>query len=216
MPAELAVGFAAMPRNALAALAFFFASTSLAEKPEPPVDQPEASLDTLDANGSFEVKLQGEKLDTFLSKKKCVYFEWSYGVREGTQWQTRWTGYHSEAPVVVLTPKGKLTLRMNQLRTYLGPSFEKTWTQKDSSGAPEVVKEKLAEEKAITAAEYCLEEGRTYYARLHVDTYRKPPLPGGKKPSEGRNTVLWLSDEPFAEDGKPKALLTPTYQGWSY
>jgi len=205
-----------MFRPAVPALALLFAAAAAANPPEPAVDKPEATLESLEQAGTLEVKLQGEKLETFLSKKACVYFEWTYGVKVKDQWQTRWTGFHSEASLVVQTPKGQLTLRTNQLRPYLAPSFEKTWTRKDKASAPEVVKEKLAEEKAITAAEYCLEAGRTYYARVHVDTYRKPPRPGEGKPSEGKNPVLWISDQPFGEDGKPKALLTPAYQGWSY
>ena len=205
-----------MLRKVATALAIGFAATAAATSPEPAVEKPLATLESLDGAGPFEVKLEGEKLETVLSKKSCVYFEWTYGVRAGDQWQTRWTGFHSDSPVVVQTPKGRLELRTNQLRPYLAPSFEKTWTQKDPKGAPQVVKEKLAEEKAIAAAEYCLAAGRTYYARVHIDSYRKPPRPGEGKPSEGKNPVLWISDQPFGEDGKPKAQLTPAYQGWSY
>ena len=112
-------------------------------------------------------------------------------------------------------PQGKLTLPPRDC-TYLGPTFERTWTKKDQAKAPDVVKEKLVEEPAITAVEHCLEPGKTYYARLHVDTYHLPPLPGEREPSKCRNPLLWISDQPFGEDGKPKLPLTPAYQGWSY
>jgi len=205
-----------MVRNAVRALFLVAAVTAAAKTPERPVEKPAVTLDSLEAEGNFEVKLEGEKLETFFSKKKAVYFEWTYGVRQGADWNLRWNGYHSEAPLVVQTPKGRLELRPSQLRTYLAPSFERTWTQKDAQEAPEVIKEKLAEEASITAAEYCLEPGRTYFARPHVDSFMLPPRPGQDRPSRGRNTVLWISDKPFGEDGKPAQPLTPAFQGWSY
>ena len=149
-----------------------------AKPPEPVMEKPEVTLESLVGDTvPFQVQLEGEPVQSFLSKKTCVYFEWTYGVREGVNWQTRWNGYHTQTPVVVLTPKGKLTLPTTRLRTYLGPTFERTWTKKDQAKAPDVVKEKLVEEPAITAVEHCLEPGKTYYARLHVDTYHLPPLP---------------------------------------
>ena len=176
----------------------------------------EVTLETLQAKGSFEVKLEGENLESFLAQKHCVYFEWGFGVLEKSHFTTRFSSYQSDSPVKIVSDGGSLELRPSQLRPHLSPSLEKTYTKRRAARAPEVIREKLGEYGSLTAREYCLEPGRTYHARVQSETYLLPPESGSHNPGHGSNRVLMISDLPFSEDGKAPHPVTPAFENWRY
>lgn len=99
------------------------------------------SLQALIDYGSFPVFVKGEKQTALISGKTCVYFEWTYGIREHDGWLTFWNGDRTLAPLAVLTPLGLLELRIYQVRLYLEPSYRYTYSPRDANKAPEVVSE---------------------------------------------------------------------------
>ena len=44
------------------------------------------ALDALKELDTFEVRIEGKQLESFLSKKRCVYFEWNYGEKGADGW----------------------------------------------------------------------------------------------------------------------------------
>lgn len=174
------------------------------------------ALEDLAGLTEFPITLSGETLETYLSKKPCLYFEWHFGVKIDGDWDWFSTGYHHETDLVIETPKGPVEVSWRKCRLFLNPSWTKTVAPGNASEAPEVVREKLAEEKKpITIEEYALLPGKTYFARLDTESYHLPPRPPDMKPQRRTNTVIWISDQPF-RDGKPVSLITPTFKSWSY
>ena len=65
--------------------------------------------------------------------------------------------------------------------------------------------------KPVTVEEYCLEPGKTYYAKVSNESYLLPPGEDGE-PIERHNKVLILSDSPF-KDGMPQKEYYTRLQG---
>lgn len=173
-------------------------------------------LDELEKLGVFEVKLEGDCEQSYLTRKSVLYFEWLYGEKDEKGWVSYSTAYHSEKPFNVITPAGTLELQTNRLRPYLAPSFEKAYSGDSIKDAPPAVKAYYEEKRTtVSVEEYCLEPGRIYYAKVETETYYLPPMPDEEKPVRRHNKVLALSDLPF-QDGKPRRQLTPLYRGWTY
>lgn len=174
------------------------------------------TLDTLRSGPEMEVTLEGSSLLSYPSKRPCVYFEWTYGTLEKGAFTSRWSGYSSEEHLIVVTPLGRIEVSPRSLRPYLAPSFEHTYGPKEKGRAPGAVAEALEREGGpLTVREYRLERGRTYHAKVAVETYLLPPEPGGDRPGHGENAVLWISDLSL-KDGKPQRPITPTFEHWSY
>ncbi|GEM_PF-1157039 len=172
-------------------------------------------MNEIETLGVFTVTLQGETQDAFLSKRKVLYFEWHYGEKGDKGWISYLTGFHSEQGLLAITPKGTLEIPLRSLRPCLSPVFSRTYTGKTIKEAPAVAQELFSEtSKPVTVEEYCLESGKTYYAKVSTESYFLPPGEDGN-PSEHHNTVLLISDSPF-KDGMPAKEITPGYRGWTY
>ncbi|MGI5862216.1 MAG: hypothetical protein ACOX6T_09180 [Myxococcales bacterium] len=163
----------------------------------------------------FQVRIEGEGIESYLGQTRCGYFEWIYGERRDGVLSSFTVAYQSSEPITLVAAGKKARIAPRRVRAYLAPSVEREYGPGDES-APEVVKEYLAKGKEIAyVAEYCLEVGKTYHALVHTDAVMLPPGGPMGKPEKSRNLVLWLSDRPFA-DGKPTQEKTPAYRGWSY
>lgn len=174
------------------------------------------TVDDLADAGELKIQLEGHEITSYPSNVRCLYFEWTYGLADGDRFQKRWSGYQSEESFTVVTSKGRLDLSARQVRLYVAADFTHTYDASDRAQAPDVVKQAMKEEKRpVTVQEHRLVAGRTYFAKVHVDSYMLPPEPGEHRPRQGRNAVLWISDVPFV-DGKPARAITPAYEGWSY
>src|SRR5215212_7559175 len=115
------------------------------------------ALDTLKDLDSFEVRIEGRQLESFLSKKRCVYFEWNYGEKGADGWIVFWMGHHSTEPLIVTTPKGNLELALDKIRLYLAPSQSRVFTRKDARSAPPHVRKELAKKnRSLTVEEHCI------------------------------------------------------------
>ncbi len=176
------------------------------------------SLRDLQSLDAFEVTLEGTSQQAFFSKKTCVYFEWSFGEGQSADgnWVTSWRGYRSDAQLSVKTPKGMLDLSANDLRPYLGPSYEQTFTADNAANAPQVIRDRIKEgHPTLNAKEFCLEPGRSYYARVVVESFMLPPRPGSQQPGRGEHAVLSISDMPY-KDGHPQRPISPAFKNHRY
>ncbi|MBI3183559.1 MAG: hypothetical protein HYZ28_15590 [Myxococcales bacterium] len=174
------------------------------------------TLEQLEQLGSFEVTFEGEAMESFLSGRRCVFIDWLYGERSGSEWVSSTSGFTSDRPLSAVTPKGKIELRPNRLRLFLAPSFSKSFAAQEASSAPGPVREALAEGNSpLTVEEYCLEPSKRYHARVQFESYQLPPRPGSKSPEQRKNAVLAVSDQPF-KDGKPQRPLIPGQRGITY
>jgi hypothetical protein len=191
-------------------------STPDAEPAAEPVEG-EAFLAAHETDEAFEIRFASPKLDGYLSKKRCAYFEWAHG--EGRDLSTYDRGFHSEGDVEVLATAGARTFRFalstRKLRPYLTPSFDRQ-AHAGEAWVPVVVAEELAKAKApVWVVEHCLALDARYQARVYVETYSLPPRGPGQPPGRGRNRVLQVSDRPFV-DGRPQGEVTPAFRRWSY
>jgi hypothetical protein len=184
----------------------------------PPIPKTGESLKDIPLEKNFTVSIRGDGKSAFLSQKKCVYFEWVYGIKKGVDWQMFSLGFHSQDDVWIETPYGDFLLRYGEMRLHLKPSYTKTYTSAQVSEAPEAVREMIqSEKKPIVVEEYCLEPLKTYHyhAQTEEESYYLPPPAPGAQPTRHVNTVLAVSDEPFV-DGKTATPLTPSYAGRTY
>ncbi len=202
--------------------ALFGKAAELPKKPEGPTEteatmtQKECTLEELAGLGDFQVSLSGDTVDTCLSRQPCLYYEWHYGIKAGDDWKSRSTGYARETEPQLTTPKGVVTVSHRKWRLFLRPSWHKTYSAAEAAEAPDIVRERILEEKCpITVEEFVLLPGQTYHARIATESYHLPPRPPAFKPVQRTNTVIWISDQPF-QDGKPTVPITPVYKHWRY
>lgn len=184
----------------------------------PSIPKTGESLKDIPSEKSFAVSIRGDGKSAFLSQKKCVYFEWAYGIKKGADWQMFSLGFHSQDDVWIETPHGDFLLHYGEMRLHLKPSYTKTYTPAQASEAPEAVREMIqSEKKPIVVEEYCLEPLKTYFyhAQIEIESYYLPPPSPGAEPTRHTNTVLAISDAPFV-DGKTVTPLTPSYAGRTY
>jgi hypothetical protein len=170
--------------------------------------------------GELPVRFDGPAQISGVTKRPCLWFEWDQGEPAapgaGGDLFASSRGHMSEAELVVHTPKGDIELSHRSLRPRLTPSFDQTWSPGRAAGAPAPVRQELrAKRHPVRVVEYCLEAGRSYFARVEVETYMLPPGPDSDGPTEGHNAVLVVSDTTFVEGG-PRAPLTPMFRQWSY
>lgn len=184
----------------------------LATKPLPPT---EPTLEMLADKGVMEVKLEGTPQTDHPMEKPCVYFDWGWAEKQGKSVGSRWRGGQSEAPLTVITPHGRLRVAVHSIRTFLAPSFSRTFTPSDAATAPAILRTQLEEGLTVILEDYCLLSGRTYWAAVRMDTVNLPPLERGEQPVPRRNAVLLISDKPF-KGTEPRQPLTPGFQGWTY
>lgn len=197
------------------------AGASAAASGEVPADESrEASatvtIEALRDLGEFDVRVEGEALESYTAKTTCVYFEWAYGTRGETGWSEIAQSFHGGSELTVLTPRGRLTARFSDLRLYLAPSFTRAFTRALAGNAPEQVRERLAQEEGpFTVEEHTLVPGQVYRARVQTESYWLPPPREGAAPRRRQVRLLALSDLPF-KNGRPQRPLTPAYQRMSH
>ena len=149
------------------------------------------SVESLRSLGQFTVTARGETLETFPSKRRCLYFEWTAGYKVDGDWAERLLTGHSDKSLTIVTPRGLLEGRFDSLRLYLPVAAAHRYTRQDAANAPDLLLAHLNRDgRTIDLEEILLEEGRTYYAMVDV----------GSK--------LAISDLPF-KDGKPQRQVTP-------
>jgi hypothetical protein len=151
------------------------------------------SVESLRSLGQFTVTARGETLESFPSKRHCLYFEWAAGYKRNGDWAERILTSHSGKSLTMVTPRGLLEAPFASLRLYLPVSAAYRYTRQDGANAPELLREQLERDgRTIDLEEILLEEGRTYHAMVDKDS------------------KLAISDMPFKE-GKPQRALTPAY-----
>ena len=152
------------------------------------------SVESLRSLGQFTVTARGETLESFPSKQKCLYFEWTAGYKLDGVWTERLVTSRSDNALTLVTPRGLLEAPFASLRLYLPVTTAHHLTRQDESSAPALLREQLnRDRRPIELDEILLEEERTYYAMVE---------PG---------STLAISDIPFT-DGRSQRPLTPAYQ----
>ena len=175
-----------------------------------------SSLEELRDMGEFDVKVVGAGEKAAVSGKSGAYVEWIYGEKNGDQWTSFSIGYSTDTSIKLITPKGEIEISAGKIRLFLKPSVSVFAKPGEKSKLSETVKRIVEEEKRhLTFEEYRLDEGKTYFARLHSEGYHLPPRPPSFKPVRRQNTVLQISDTPFKE-GKSGSPITPKYKNWKY
>ncbi len=173
------------------------------------MEKPPLEIEALAETGPFQVTLEGEAQDSPFTHKSCIYYEWTFGVKEPVGWTITWQGHRSRCPIKVTTPYGAFELRVYQVRLYIAPAYSRIYSINEAEKAPEAMRKRiLLENKALTAEEYRLEAGHTYHARVEMDNYSLPYLASEDTPSLGRTAILAISDLPFIR-GKPQRPMTP-------
>lgn len=152
------------------------------------------SVESLRSLGQFTITARGETLESFPSKRHCLYFEWTAGYKLDGDWAERLVTGHSDKSLTMVTPRGLLEAPFASLQLYLPVTAAHHYTRQAETNAPDLLREQLKRDgRTIDLEEILLEEGRTYYAMVDV----------GSK--------LAISDLPF-KDGKPQRPLTPAYR----
>jgi hypothetical protein len=166
----------------------------------------------------FEVTVEGAQQKSFFTGKNYVHYETVAYFGQDNIRSTLRILYHTEGSFTVRHGKMAVAVDFSRVRTCLAPSFEKTFT-KDTINAPGSEAEKsimaLLEEEtapAVIIAEFGLEVGKKYFARVKTERYHLPPREPGGKPQKRENRVLLLSGSPLPNDIE----LTPLYRSWSY
>ena len=152
------------------------------------------SVESLRSLGPFMVTARGETLESFPSKRMCLYFEWTAGYKLGGQWAERLLTSHSAATLTMVTPRGLLEAPFATLRLYLPVTAAHHFTRQDLAKAPDLLRDHLQRDsRPIELDEIRVEEGRTYHAMVDA------------------GSTLAISDLPFI-GGRPQRPLTPAYQ----
>lgn len=174
--------------------------------------RPVVTLKDLAAYDSMSVTLEGDPALSYLTGDSSYYSEWAYGYAASDGSASLTPGYQSNAPLKVITPYGEVTLDVFTIRAFLGPSFSRSYDRGSLSIAPAPI-QRLLEQRDGTIAirEYVIKPGRTYYARVHTETFYQPAADG--TPQELVQHVLEISDLPF-KNGKPQREATPSYAGY--
>jgi hypothetical protein len=152
------------------------------------------SVESLRTLGQFTVTATGETLESFPSKRKCLYFEWTAGYKLAGDWTETLLTSRSAKTLTLVTPRGLLEAPFTSLRLYLPVTAAHLFSRQDEAHAPDLLREQLKRDgRPIDLDETLLEEGRTYYAMVEA------------------GATLAVSDLPF-NDGKPQRRLTPAYR----
>jgi len=162
----------------------------------------------------FEVQVEGAGVESFLKPIRCGYFEWSYGQKAEGEWVRFSVAYQSPEPLVLSVQGGKVELPVQRIRAFLAPGYERDYPPGDVA-APELVGEEAAARGTpISAAEYCLETGRTYWAVVNEVSIALPPEEPGQAPRMEVRRVLHIGDEMKA--GAFVHPMTPAFRGFSF
>ncbi|MCB1320027.1 MAG: hypothetical protein KDK34_07230 [Leptospiraceae bacterium] len=121
--------------------------------------------------------------------------------------------FNSETDIQIQYHNDRYNLSWRKMRVMVLPHFEKEIDRdtQNLSTALEQLQIELRNRRFIFA-EYGLEAGKEYYARLHNETYHLPPEGPDEPPRRRTNTTLQISDRSFAEEPQ----MTPMYRTWTY
>lgn len=180
--------------------------------------EPHEFIDLMKDSGGFEVTVDGTPQKSFFTGKTYVHYETVAYFGEDDIKSTRRILYHTEKGFTVRHRNTVMAVDFRRIRTSIAPSFEKTYT-KSGNYAPGSEAEKsilamLDQEKvpAVMIAEFGLEAGKKYYARVKTESYHLPPREPDGRPQKKENRVLVISSSQLPNDIE----LTPLYQSWSY
>jgi hypothetical protein len=175
-------------------------------------------IDMMKDREGFEVTVEGAPRKSFFTGKTYVHYETVAYFGQDDSKSSRRILYHTEDGFTVRYNNIAVAADFHLIRTSLSPSFEKTYTKNttDATGseAEKSIRAMLDEEKVpvVLIAEFGLEAGKKYYARVKTESYHLPPREPDGKPQRKENRVLLISGRQL-----PNTIeLTPLYQSWSY
>ncbi len=167
---------------------------------------------------SFELTVAGTAHQSFFTGKTYLHYETvAFSGRDDIR-STHQILYHTQADFTVLHGAVAVPLQYSQVRTCLGPSFERKY-RKEELADPKSEKDKSlsrilndGDAEALLLVEYGLEAGKKYHGRIKTESYHLPPRERDGMPERRNKTVIVISDRAFPNDCE----LTPLYKGWSY
>ncbi len=154
-------------------------------------------LSSLRKLGVFKVNVEGEIYTAPFSKKPCVWYAWIYKDKDHVLLNGFTNGTRTYNEILIKSPIGDVWVNPSELQPYLNPSFRGNV---------------VLDGRPVMAEEFCLEQGRRYYAVVEKFSYHLPPLL--LYPRRRSTSLLALSDAPFIK-GRPRYSLIPPYQGRS-
>lgn len=160
--------------------------------------QQELSLLDLRNAGQMRVTVDGRGVRAPADGRRVVYLERITGVRDGDEWLHFSVESRTTDDLLITTPHGTIMLPPVRVRLYLRPATVRRAT-----------------EPGEVTAEYRLEPGRRYYARVASETYLLPPRADGLPPEQHVAYVLQISDRPFRRS-KPVGPITPASGSIAY
>lgn len=162
------------------------------------VSQQLVTLESLLSDGVFAVTIDGRRTPSPTDGRPAVYLEIVNGERSGSSWITYSLDRRTSDDLLIVSPKGTVSVPPVRLRLYLRPSgMHRIRRTRNYLG------------------EYRLTPGRTYYAMVVEEHYYLPPRDEGLPPSRETNYVLQISDRRFV-GGKPVGEMTPGTRGITY
>lgn len=175
-------------------------------------------IDMMKDNACFEVTVEGAPRKSFFTGKTYIHYETVAYFGQEDITSTRRMLYHTEDGFTVRHKNIAVATDFRRIRTSISPSFKKTYTRSTINAAgsetEQAIQAMLDEEKvtALMIAEFGLEAGKKYYARVKTESYHLPPREPDGKPRRKENRVLLISDRQLPDNRE----LTPLYQSWSY
>lgn len=175
----------------------------------------------LSRRGPFRIQPASRGAPAPLSQLPSVWWDWAfYDWPEGGGIRQSITGSSGPQSSVELLVDGQpATLRQNQIRLYIEPTFDRP-LDAGNDDLPAAAQAWLAKRNRPVGPdyrliEYALLRGKSYHAEVHIDTYALPPRPGGSRPRNGKNPILRISDKPF-EELPPNTDPIPPFRGFCY
>lgn len=121
--------------------------------------------------------------------------------------------FNSETDIQIQYHNDRYNLSWRKMRVMVLPHFEKE-IDRDTQNLSATLEQLQIElrNRRFILAEYGLEAGKEYYARLHNESYHLPPEGPDEPPRRRTNTTLQISDRSFSENPQ----MTPMYRAWTY
>jgi hypothetical protein len=175
-------------------------------------------IERMKESDGFEVTVEGAPQKSFFTGRSYALYETvAFFGREDIR-STHRILYHTEQELTLRHGDMAVTVDFRSVRTGLAPSYEQTYTKAGmktpGTEAEKAIRSMLDEEQvpAVMIAEFGLEAGRVYYARVRTESYHLPPVGVSGRPQRRENRVLLISNRPLPND----LPLTPLYRDWRY